>query len=520
MSAIFGEKLTYTQENGPDVRLVVFGDEFYARRETEDGYTAVYDYARGVYCYAVVLNDQFVSSGVPISQAPPYGVRRHLREGKPVVTAKTRQRYRLMQVPAGETAWRPHANIDTFGPNNGLLEGRRVSEGSVRGLTVLVEFQDVATTITADQVSAMLNSDNYTANGNFCSVRKYYQTMSSGLLDYSNLVVGPINLSKSRSYYMQNLLVGEALEAVRSMGIDLSQFDSRGEGILDAVNFMYAGQTQYIGQLWPHNSYINIQIGNYRTYFYQLTSLGANAAGMSIGTFCHENGHMLCRFPDMYDYGDRGDEGDLVDSAGIGMYCLMGSGNHNGNGRTPSPVCTYLRHLVGWCTNEISLNDAGQFQAAHGAYDTAMIYRTVRDNEYFIVENRHRKGLDSALPGGGLAVYHCDILGSNEFQSANSSRHYQCALIQADGRRDLENNVNPGDDGDLFASVGGTALGHGTNPPSLLWDASESGLTLSDVSASAETINFAVGAEPINFAVDAVGPLARLRAKAKKAADV
>ena len=26
---------------------------------------------------------------------------------------------------------------------------------------------------------------------------------------------------------------------------------------------------------------------------------------------------MLCRFPDMYDYGSRGSEGDLIDSAGI-----------------------------------------------------------------------------------------------------------------------------------------------------------------------------------------------------------
>ena len=33
MSAIFGEVLTFGQENGPDVRLRVFGDEHYARYE-------------------------------------------------------------------------------------------------------------------------------------------------------------------------------------------------------------------------------------------------------------------------------------------------------------------------------------------------------------------------------------------------------------------------------------------------------------------------------------------------------
>ena len=94
-----------------------------------------------------------------------------------------------------------------------------------------------------------------------------------------------------------------------------------------------------------------------RTDLYLLTSLGRTAADLSIGTFCHENGHLLCRFPDMYDYGER--DGDSVVSAGIGNYCLMGSGNHLDFGRSPSPVCSYLRDLAGWCDNEIDLARAG-----------------------------------------------------------------------------------------------------------------------------------------------------------------
>ena len=41
MSAIFGETLIFQQDNGPSVELVIFGDEFYARYETTDGYTVV-----------------------------------------------------------------------------------------------------------------------------------------------------------------------------------------------------------------------------------------------------------------------------------------------------------------------------------------------------------------------------------------------------------------------------------------------------------------------------------------------
>ena len=86
-------------------------------------------------------------------------------------------------------------------------------------------------------------------------------------------------------------------------GIDLGKFDSRGEGIVDAMSFLYAGQTQYVGELWPHNYFIDLQHGKMKTYFYMLSSMGRTKEDLSIGTFCHESGHMLCRWTDLYDYG-------------------------------------------------------------------------------------------------------------------------------------------------------------------------------------------------------------------------
>ena len=74
MSAILGETLTFGQRSGPAVRMVVHGDEFYARHETETGYTTVYDEDRGLFCYAALVGGAFVSSGMPISVGPPPGV--------------------------------------------------------------------------------------------------------------------------------------------------------------------------------------------------------------------------------------------------------------------------------------------------------------------------------------------------------------------------------------------------------------------------------------------------------------
>ncbi len=493
MSAIFNETLIFDQEKGEPVRLVVNGDEFYARHETEEGYTVVYDSDLGQYCYAILLEGTFASSGVPMSQEPPAGLRRHLKEASSVRNAKFEQRY--AQLRPAETEIDPHI-FRTLGRNRGLLTGRRVSEGKVKGLTVLVEFTDVTTDITKAEVEALLNGNNYRENGNFCSVREYFRLMSGGKLDYTNVVVGPVKLSHHRSYYQYHLLVKEALDkAVNQFGINLSDFDSNGDGIIDAVNFMYAGRTVYGGpgsdNLWPHNSVIKLYYGNVRTHFYMLTSLGRHRVDLSIGTFCHETGHLLCRWPDLYDYGRR--DGDSEKSAGIGRYCLMGSGNHLNYGRTPSPVCAYLRDLVDWTKQEILLNTSDLYEARHGDYGTILRYQTDKPNEYFLIENRTQLGLDAYLPDSGLAVYHCDTLGSNEWQGGTPERHYQCGLLQADGHLDLENNRNVGDAGDLFGQVRGVALSNRTIPSSEEWDRSDSGLSIANITAPGEMIRFEVG---------------------------
>ena len=473
------------------MQLRVYGDEFYSRYENTDGYSVVYDQDHGLYCYAFLILGEFVSSGVDSSLSPPERVRRHFKESEEVRNRKFEARYAKMDPPA--SAFKPSLNLRTFGAEKGLLEGRRVSEGEIKGLTVLVQFTDVKSTVTREDVDALLNGQDYHENGNFCSVREYFRLMSSGKLDYRNVVVGPITLSRPRQYYTENLLVKEALDLAVQGGLALEQFDSRGVGMVDAMSFLYAGQTQYLGELWPHNHIIDLKYKNMKTYFYMLSSMGRSKEDLSIGTFCHESGHMICRWPDLYDYGNR--DGDFEKSAGLGYFCLMSAGNHNDDGRTPAPVCVYLRNLVGWCDKIVRLNQPGQYQADHGDYGTAMIYETGKINEYFLVENRSGIDLDASLPAGGLAIYHCDTLGSNEWQGGSATKHYQCGLLQADGSLDLETNRSMGDEKDLFGRMMGIALSHNTRPTSVLWDGSDSGLMISNIGDPGRVITFVIGQE-------------------------
>ena len=103
MTGIFGQTLTFKQEKGSDVSLVVNGDENYARYETTDGYTVVYDTELGLYCYALTRDGKFASSKIPLSDPPPRGVPKHLEESDPVRASKAAAKIKSRNPPDDTT---------------------------------------------------------------------------------------------------------------------------------------------------------------------------------------------------------------------------------------------------------------------------------------------------------------------------------------------------------------------------------------------------------------------------------
>lgn len=93
MVAIFGEKFKMPQEKGPEVDLVVSGDEFYARYETEEGYSADYDRDLGLFTYVDIVDGKYVSTGIPVTEPPPSNLKPHLEESGEVRLAKAAQRF-------------------------------------------------------------------------------------------------------------------------------------------------------------------------------------------------------------------------------------------------------------------------------------------------------------------------------------------------------------------------------------------------------------------------------------------
>src|SRR5678815_2695441 len=90
--------------------------------------------------------------------------------------------------------------------------------------------------------------------------------------------------------------------------------------------------------LWPHMSNLyavgpqELWPGGKKVDMYQMTTITFSGSALTIGVFCHETGHLLCGFPDIYDYDDSS-------AGGAGAYCLMS----NQDSINPQHCCAYLK---------------------------------------------------------------------------------------------------------------------------------------------------------------------------------
>ncbi|KEO83441.1 M6 family metalloprotease domain-containing protein [Tumebacillus flagellatus] len=219
-------------------------------------------------------------------------------------------------------------------------------------------------------------------------------------------------------------------------------------------------------------------------------SLVSGPFAPAVGVYAHEFGHIL-GLPDLYDYG--------YDSEGVGAWSVMAGGSWarypnylQYNGNTPVQLDAWNRYFAG-LADAVEINNQNSLTIP-SASNTNKVYKyTVNGThgtEYFLLENRQLQGYDLGLSryGGvktgqlnknmhGLVVYHVDdnVLQRNfwrpdEGQDANPNRmaynpvdaytgtnewHYGVGIIQADGKFDLENNVNAGDAGDVFPGTSG-----------------------------------------------------------------
>lgn len=490
------QRFTFTNPDGSTVEVIGTGNQFFAHFETEDGYTVVKDPQTGYYAYATVSDDNSRLAPVDnaiVGQADPKSLKleKHIRLSAGAALNHARMAESLQ---GREPRWKQRRREKKALALRSAVAGVSAAAmpaatvGNYVGLCILIEFPDVPQAISRQEVIDFCNKTGYSGFGNNGSVKDYYLYNSRGRLTYTNVVTQYYRAAHNRSYYTDpNIaytvrareLITEALNSLKAQNFNFGQLTADNDGYIYALNVFYAGNTvnNWSEGLWPHQSSLASPFnagGGKKFYDYQITNIGSS---LTLRTFCHENGHMICSFPDLYDYGGE--------STGVGNYCLMGYG---GNNQNPVQIGAYLKNEAGWSTSlkTITPGITGVLNAANNDF----YIHAKNATEYFIIENRQKTGRDSALPDAGLAIWHIDENGSNSNEQMTAAQHYECSLVQADNQFDLEHGSDYGDNGDLFNAAGITQFNDSTSPDSKWWDNSNSDLKISEISASAATMTF------------------------------
>lgn len=517
VGAVFyeNEPLFLLQPDGTRVEVRVWGDEFYQHVETPDGHTLIRDLETDWICYADIKADgmALVSTGRIYSDSQQITLFTTEKSISPVALPPRKVRLKpeaiRQKVAKARAIWQSEgpepvvtisdlkpASTANFSTKAGRTRGEPEAE-EVLGLTLLIEFPDESATITKEEVDAYLNQPGYNKNKNQGSVYDFFNDVSDGRLIYTNIVVDYFTAPNNKTYYsktegykpLRELLV-EALEHLESRGFDFSQLTTDGSNHVRALNVLYAGgpDSAWGEGLWPHMGWLSGQqafkADGVRLQRYQITSMGKK---LTLRTFCHESGHLVCGWPDLYDY-DR-------DSAGAGRYCLMASG---GSSTNPLPPCPYLRDQRDWETI-IDLTDAMPgMRYTHNA-NSLTTYRyshPVNPREYYLIESRQRTGRHATFPDAGLVVWHIDEDGHRDSNDATPTDHFKVSLKQADGFLQLERNQNRGGAGDLFHAGYRDRFSDRTLPPAKWWSGDDSGLVIADISAAGEQMSFQIGHAP------------------------
>jgi len=473
-----GDEYPLAQPDGSRVTVRVWGDEFYQRIESLDGYTLIRDPQTRVICYARLAADgrSFVSTGVRVGEAPPAGLPRGLVLPAAVrrsLATQVRERFQAEE-------------LQMLAAKSG--DPQPSSLGNVEGITLIIDFSDQPGSVPAGDFAAYLNQEGYTGYGNNGSVRDYFHDVSGGALTYTNwMPTAYIRAPQPKSYYEDpsidfglraRELVAWALNDLNQDGFDFSQYDANDDGYIDAINVFYAGYPDggWSVGLWPHSWVVSFAADGVQAFKYQITNIGDT---LRLSTFCHENGHMIMFWPDLYDYG--------YESNGVGAFCLMCS---SGPGTNPVQPCAYLRADAGWVDPVVLGGLQQDVVATSTGREVYQVPRTGYPNEYYMIENRHRSGRDTGLPDSGLAIWHVDEFGSNDNEQQTPGSHYLVTLVQADGRWDLENDVNQGDSGDLWKAPTYVEFNTTTNPAATWWDGSDAPLYVDGVSAPGTSMTF------------------------------
>ena len=316
------------------------------------------------------------------------------------------------------------------------LVGGDFYHGNRHQLVVLAAFRDQpfqddkATTLA--KWNNIFNAENYHEDSYVGSVHDYFYAQSYGQFNLTFDLVHvnlPDSLNKYRSTAAHDensqYMLDDIIDILMTQTIDWSLYDWNGDGYVNQILIVYAGQGQNAGgssnTIWPHQWWLSKHLKNpnnqdegyrsYRTvtagnkqfiidcYCCAQETVNVNTVKTSFGTICHEYSHCF-GFPDFYYGGGKT----------VGNWDLMDYGNYGDKGFRPCGYSAHERMLMGWIT-PVELTADTTVTSMPALYEQPQAYIIRNDayrDEYYIIENRQQTAWDASLPGSGLVVFHVD----------------------------------------------------------------------------------------------------------------
>ena len=236
-------------------------------------------------------------------------------------------------------------------------------------------------------------------------------------------------------------------------GMDLSQWDINGDGVIDRLLVLHSGNAQESGgpsnSIWSHFSNLMnpVSVGQWEIQHYTISSMESG-----LGTLVHEMLHQMGAY-DLYDV-----HSDLPSSTwnGLGDWDIMASGNWNGNSMSPAmPGAATLITIGGLGIVEIetsSTQDIHLYPMSSEGNNTRVAYIQTAPDEAVLVTYRADLGFDSELPGSGIIVEYLDKNNGNVDENTvnKDPKNPWVKILEADGDQALVRNRDSGSPGDAF----------------------------------------------------------------------
>ncbi len=500
------------QPDGTIIEVRLKGDEHFHWSEDKNGYTILLH--QGWYKYANKNNNgRLTASEHVVGQANPkaLGLQKRI---KPSAAVQAESSKKLTDENTPQRA----LQIGTVKNLVVLLRFANHAESAVgagdeRPLPSVSDMEVLFNNIGGDPILAPTGS-----------IKDLYLENSYGQFTLDSNVQAWITLSETEEYYAngqsgdQTLWEGlrEALFALDA-SVNFSDYDADGDGYIDAITFIHSGYGAETGgtsadgaaqddRIWSHRwamqssawtSEEGVTVNDYHISPGVWGKSGFNIG--RIGVIAHETGHFL-GLPDLYDTNGGGE--------GIGSYGLMAnSWDFDGTQYCPPHLSPWSKTQLGWYIPQV-INVAGKYtlaQTEQMSDNIPQVYKITQgfpNDEYLLIENRQNFGFDCTLPQGGLAIWHIDDrAGYNtegypgQFRWPKNGNHYRVALLQADGKYDLEKGNNRGDAGDVYHSDGVDIInegpdGHPNTDAYQQGRVRQTGNSINTISASGSTMTF------------------------------